>query len=113
MEGDFLGATELQKWLGISKPTLLAWLRREEDPLPGMKVGGRWRFRRQAVLDWWIRQEERGRRGELKRPASHDSVGIVKSGGESSELESWLRIASKVLAEESARRARKSGPQGD
>jgi excisionase family DNA binding protein len=62
MEKDFLSAPEVMDWLGISKPTLLAWLRTKDDPLPGVKVVGRWRFRREAILQWWERREVEGGR---------------------------------------------------
>ena len=58
-DAEFLSAPELQSWLGISKPTLLAWLRKDANPLPGVKIMGRWMFRRQAIMEWWMRQENR------------------------------------------------------
>ncbi len=101
MGEDFLNARRIQAWLGISKPTLLAWLRREQDPLPGVKIMGRWMFRRQAVLEWWKRQERaRGARvGETGQRA-----GLAPKA---EDLRSWLLMASKVLAEQAEKESKK------
>ena len=89
MSVDFIGTKELLEWLGISKPTLLAWLRLKQDPLPGVKIGGHWRFRRKAVLEWWMRREK-----------SHPSSAINKAGEkEKQDLAAWLSVASKVITD--------------
>ena len=94
-------------WLGISKPTLLSWLRKKNDPFPGVKIGGKWIFRRQAVVEWWQRQEP-ARLGE-NAPSSKDMRATKESAPEqkSEELQSWLLAASKVLSEESGEKKKK------
>lgn len=102
-ENEFLDAKEMQAWIGISKPTLLAWLGRTNDPLPGVKIGGRWKFRRQAVLEWWMRQESGRAQINQATPRPRPASTGKTEKGQSPELESWLRIASKVMAEEAQR----------
>jgi len=101
---DFLSSRQIQGWLGISKPTLLSWLRRKDDPLPGVKIGGRWKFRRQAVLEWWERREK-SQRGACRESAKrNDEKERAASTAGVEELNSWLVIATRVLAEEVERR---------
>jgi excisionase family DNA binding protein len=102
MKEDFLSAKQLQDWLGISKPTLLVWMRDSEDPLPGVKVGGRWKFRRQAVLEWWIRKEEKYLDGNRGKP-SREKAKTKKVSAQEKEksLEDWLAAATKIIAEAS------------
>jgi|GEM_PF-5059252 excisionase family DNA binding protein len=88
MSEDFIGTRELLAWLDISKPTLLAWLRLKADPLPGVKVGGHWKFRRKAVLEWWMRREKSGSISEKQRSAK-----------DRPDLEAWLSAASKVITD--------------
>jgi excisionase family DNA binding protein len=106
--GEFLGARELQAWLGISKPTLLAWLRRARNPLPGVKIGGRWKFRRQAILEWWIREENAQTAANSAGPGSRVQRATERKDTPQQELDSWLRIASRMLSEEERREAKKA-----
>ena len=102
--GEFLSARQVQAWLGISKPTLLTWLRRKDDPLPGVKIGGRWKFRRSAVLEWWQKKEDArfidisqvtpGKR----RPQENEANPVPE------ELKSWLQVAARILSEDKKRR---------
>jgi excisionase family DNA binding protein len=85
---EFLDTKELLNWLGISKPTLLSWLRLKIDPLPGVKIGGHWKFRRKAVLEWWMRRER-------KHPASYKCT----EEKEKQDLEAWLGVASRLIAD--------------
>ncbi len=105
MEKDFLDAKQLQQWLGISKPTLLCWLRRGDDPFPGVKIGGRWRFRRKAVLEWWARQEQGRMASKEGGPPRQMDKTVSKGSSMAGELASWLSIASKLLEEESEKEA--------
>jgi excisionase family DNA binding protein len=92
MSAEFLNTKELLDWLGISKPTLLAWLRLKADPLPGVKIGGHWKFRRRAVMEWWMRRENTPTR----------TIGLssrVPSAKDNGELEAWLSAASKVITD--------------
>ena len=96
---DFLNARELQEWIGISKPTLLSWLNREEDPLPGVKIGGRWKFRREAILSWWERQEAKNNGSAAAARSKPATTKQTKAASPPSELDSWIRMASRVLGE--------------
>jgi len=102
MEKEFLDATEILDWLGISKPTLLAWLKKPENPLPGIKIGGRWKFRRQAILDWWERQEALAmlKNGNIKQAAKAKKTQIKAATSEDDHISSWLSAAAKILSEE-------------
>jgi excisionase family DNA binding protein len=88
MSDEFIGTKELLAWLDISKPTLLAWLRLKSDPLPGVKIGGHWKFRRKAVLDWWMRRE--------KAQPAPPRKGQEK---DKQDLAAWLSVASKVITD--------------
>ena len=73
---ELLGAEEVAGLLGVKESTVWRWCR--EGILPGLKVGKRWRVRRQALEDF-LREKER----------SATLVG---------QLGSFLRVPDNVLA---------------
>ncbi len=73
---ELLGAEEVAELLGVKESTVWRWCR--EGTLPGLKVGKRWRVRREALEDF-LREKER----------STTLVG---------QLGSFLRVPDNVLA---------------
>ena len=47
---DVLTTTQLAEWLQVEEPTIAELA--EAGELPGRKLGGEWRFAREAVLRW-------------------------------------------------------------
>jgi excisionase family DNA binding protein len=47
---DVLTTTQLAEWLQVEEPTIAELA--EAGELPGRKLGGEWRFAREAVLAW-------------------------------------------------------------
>ena len=68
---DFAGAVNV---LGISKPTLYKWL--SDGRIKGFKVGGKWRFYREYLLDFIDRESKKGERKgeELMEKIIRDAV---------------------------------------
>ena len=55
---DILTIKELAQYLKLAEKT--AYRLASDGKLPGFKVGGAWRFRRDEVSRWIIDQEKRG-----------------------------------------------------
>lgn len=53
---DLMKAQEVADWLKVSNVTLYKLIEKEE--LPAFKVGGKWRFRREAIEEWIRKREE-------------------------------------------------------
>lgn len=53
---DLMKAQEVANWLKVSNVTLYKLIEKEE--LPAFKVGGKWRFRREAIEEWIRKREE-------------------------------------------------------
>lgn len=68
---DFQGAVNL---LGISKPTLYKWL--SDGRVKGFKVGGKWRFYREYLLNYIEKESKKGERKgeELMEKIIRDAV---------------------------------------
>ncbi len=56
MADDILDADEVAKLLKLNKQTVKRLANRGE--LPGFKIGGRWRFRREAIEDYIRKLEQ-------------------------------------------------------
>ena len=57
MEGNILTATEAAAFLRISKNSLYAYAKSKDEALriPGVKIGKKWRFHKQALEQWVIK----------------------------------------------------------
>jgi excisionase family DNA binding protein len=64
MDSDILTVRELAEYLKIKEKT--AYRLAAEGKIPGFKVGGSWRFRRQDI-ESWIRAQSADNRSEGKR----------------------------------------------
>ena len=51
---DVLTTAQLAEWLQVAEPTIAELAKAGE--LPGRRLGGEWRFAREAVLDWLARR---------------------------------------------------------
>ena len=57
MEEEILTIRELAKYLKINERTV--YLLAKEKKIPGIKIGGSWRFKKEMVDNWIIEQSTR------------------------------------------------------
>ncbi len=57
MESDILTIKEVAEYLKVKEKT--AYKLVAEGKIPGFKVGGSWRFRKQEIDDWIAKQSQR------------------------------------------------------
>ncbi len=46
---------EVARYLQVRRPTIYRWIR--EGRIPALRVGTRWRFRKEDI-DWWVEIED-------------------------------------------------------
>lgn len=74
MENELMTTTQLAKYLKVDRVTIYRYLK--ETKIPKLRVGGRWRFRKNDI-DEWLAQS--GRNNNLKRILVVDDEEITRN----------------------------------
>lgn len=65
MTDEILTLKEISKYLRLSPDTVYKMA--HEDKIPALKIGKKWRFRKERIDKWLREQEGRNKRGRQKR----------------------------------------------
>lgn len=65
MTDEILTLKEISKYLRLSPDTVYKMA--QEDKIPALKIGKKWRFRKERIDKWLKEQEGRNKRGRQRR----------------------------------------------